>query len=311
MASPEHGTKRRRLFRRGRADLPPVNLSPDEWIASLVAEPSKSAAAESNPDSPAVSLQTVDGDGRAVGVAVIARPSSGNGHGRKPSEVSPPPPEEGASVGPKRFKRRVRRVLVGGLVVLVVAGSGAVAAVSFRERLVAQDRLADTRAQLAGLRDRIASLTTERDALQSQSAANQPRLLSLEADLAQANAELARLRETVQQQEAAAAAAKPALVPNGKRITVELTGYEGVVQIHDVHLTKAYGFSDLIGIAVNESGKDIAYAQLGCTLLDAKGRVLANVIDNRENWPAGASWGFDCTAEVDATGGIVRVDSAS
>jgi hypothetical protein len=196
-------------------------------------------------------------------------------------------------------------------VFVVLAGSGAVAVVSYRERTVAQDQLADVRERLDVLRGRVAALTTERDALRSQSDANQPRLLQLESELAKANGEIRRLRDTVQQQEAAASAAKSTLVPNGKDITVELTGYEGVVQIHDVHLTRAYGFSDLIGIAVNQSGEEIAYAQLGCTLLDAKGRVLANVIDNREHWPAGASWGFDCTAEVDATGGIVRVDAAS
>jgi hypothetical protein len=97
-------------------------------------------------------------------------------------------------------------------------------------------------------------------------------------------------------------------VPDGKGITVDLTGYEGMLRIHDVHVTRAHGFSDLVGIAVNTSGHDLAYVQLGCSLLDRDGAVLANVIDNREAWPAGATWGFDCSAEVAATGGIVRVD---
>jgi hypothetical protein len=98
-------------------------------------------------------------------------------------------------------------------------------------------------------------------------------------------------------------------VPNGKGVTVELGGSVGLIEIHDVHLRHAYGFSDLVGIAVNTSDRDLAYVQLGCTLLDGKGRVLANVIDNRETWAAGATWGFTCSAEVDATGGIVRVDA--
>lgn len=100
-------------------------------------------------------------------------------------------------------------------------------------------------------------------------------------------------------------------IPNGKGIEVEITGFEGMIQIHDVSLTHAYGYSDLIGIAINKSGQTISYAQLGCTFLDGEGHVLANNIDNKQNWLPGQSWGFDCSGQVDATGGILRVDEMS
>jgi hypothetical protein len=146
----------------------------------------------------------------------------------------------------------------------------------------------------------IAALTSERDALRAQLSEGEGQASGLRAELAEARADLKRLRES---------RTRPRYVPNGKAITVEIGGYEGSVEIHDVHLRHAYGFSDLVGIAVNTSGRDLTYVQLGCSLLDGQGRVLANVIDNRETWPAGATWGFTCSAEVDATGGIVRVDA--
>jgi hypothetical protein len=103
----------------------------------------------------------------------------------------------------------------------------------------------------------------------------------------------------------------PRWVPNGKDVTVETTGFGGMIKIHDVSLTHAYGYSDLIGIAVNDSGRTISYVQLGCTFLGADGRILANEIVNRQSWAPGQTWGFDCSGQVDATGGILRVDEMS
>ena len=103
----------------------------------------------------------------------------------------------------------------------------------------------------------------------------------------------------------------PRWVPNGKDIAVETTGFSDDVAIHDVQLTNAYGYSDLVGIAINKSGRVISYAELGCSFLDADGGVVANGIANRSNWPPGASWGFDCAAETEATGGVLRVHQIS
>lgn len=103
----------------------------------------------------------------------------------------------------------------------------------------------------------------------------------------------------------------PRWVPNGKAVEVEMTGFEGLIAIHDVQLTHAYGYSDLIGIAVNKSGRTISYVELGCSFVDADGRLLANQIVNRQNWAPGQTWGFDCSGQVEATGGILRVDEMS
>jgi hypothetical protein len=100
-------------------------------------------------------------------------------------------------------------------------------------------------------------------------------------------------------------------IPNGKGITVDVTGFEGRIQIHDVQLTHAFGYTDLIGIAVNKSAQTISYAQLGCSFLGPDGRLLAAGMDNKQNWQPGQSWGFDCSGQVNATGGILRVDELS
>ncbi len=100
-------------------------------------------------------------------------------------------------------------------------------------------------------------------------------------------------------------------VPNGRGIQVDTTGFEGRIAIHDVQLTHAYGYSHLIGIAINRSGETVSYAQLGCTFVDADGRLLANEMVNKATWAPGQSWGFDCNAQVDGSGGTVRVDEMS
>jgi hypothetical protein len=100
-------------------------------------------------------------------------------------------------------------------------------------------------------------------------------------------------------------------VPSGEGISVEVTGFASLIGIHDVQLTHSYGYTDVIGIAVNKSDRTIAYAQLGCTFLDRDGRVLANEITNKQDWAPGATWGFVCSGQTDATGAILRVDEMS
>jgi hypothetical protein len=100
----------------------------------------------------------------------------------------------------------------------------------------------------------------------------------------------------------------PRWVPNGTGIEVDTTGFEGRIEIRDVQLTHAYGYSHLIGVAINKSGETMSYAQLGCTFVDADGRLLANEIVNKATWAPGQSWGFDCSAQVDGSGGVLRVD---
>jgi hypothetical protein len=100
----------------------------------------------------------------------------------------------------------------------------------------------------------------------------------------------------------------PRWIPNGTGIEVDTTGFEGRIEIRDVQLMHAYGYSHLIGIAINRSGETMSYAQLGCTFVDADGRLLANEMVNKATWAPGQSWGFDCSAQVDGSGGVLRVD---
>jgi cell division protein FtsB len=224
--------------------------------------------------------------------AVLAGSTTGG------EETPPAPDGNGGAEVATRGRRRWGRILVIGLLSAAALGAVSwVSATALLDRAQAHRDLDATRARLSRTTQRIAALTAEVEALRSQISNQQGRASGLREQLAEARAELKRLR---------AAAA----VPNGKGVVVETKGYADLIQIHDVHLTHAYGFSDLVGIAVNMSGRNLSYVQLGCSFLDAKGRVLANVIDNRESWPAGSSWGFDCGAEVKATGGIVRVDAA-
>jgi cell division protein FtsB len=243
--------------KRTESELGQVHPNPDEWLATVLA-------------------------GSTTGLEEAPPAPNGNGG-----------PEEG-----RRGRRRWLRILVIGLLSAAALGAmGWLSATVLLDRAQAHRDLDATRDRLSRTTQRIAVLTAEVEALRSQISNQQGRASGLREELAEARAELKRLR---------AAAA----VPNGKGVVVETEGYEDLIQVHDVHLTHAYGFSDLVGIAVNTSGRNLSYVQLGCSFLDARGRVLANVIDNRESWPAGSSWGFDCGAEVNATGGIVRVDAA-
>jgi hypothetical protein len=209
-----------------------------------------------------------------------------NGNGSRPS--------------PARWLGRHGRGAAAIVVVALVAGGLAWGAVSvLAERAQAREELSDAHEKLAQAGRSVRSISAERDDLRAQLASAEARASDAEAELATARVEMEGLRSLKDQR----------FAPNGAGITVETTGYADLVQIHDVQLTRAYGFADLIGIAVNTSGRDLEYVEIGCSLLDGEGRVMANVIDNREAWPAGASWGFTCSAEAEATGGVVRVDS--
>jgi hypothetical protein len=101
----------------------------------------------------------------------------------------------------------------------------------------------------------------------------------------------------------------PVWVPSGPGIQVETTGYKGEISVNDVQLTTGLGYSNLVGIAQNLTDRTIPYAEIGCTFVDRDGAVIANNFANTNAWPAGATWGFTCSAPVDgATGGVVRVD---
>jgi hypothetical protein len=101
----------------------------------------------------------------------------------------------------------------------------------------------------------------------------------------------------------------PVWVPSGFGIDVETTGYDGEISISDVQLTETLGFTSFVGIAQNLTHRTIPYAEIGCTFVDRDGAVLANDFANTTAWPAGATWGFTCSAPiVGATGGVVRVD---
>jgi hypothetical protein len=224
----------------------------------------------------------------------------------QPAEATAAPAPAEAPAGPKR--RRWRRVLpaIAAFVLSVALGFGGFAAMSALE---ARRDVVDAESRARQLSAQIAALTAERDSLRSQLGADDARVAELESQLSTTIAELERVRES-KKVVVTKEVPVPTRVPNGKKITVETTGFEEVVEVYDVHLTHAYGFSDLVGIAENTGGESLEYVQIGCTFLDAQGRVLANVIDNRETWAPGATWGFDCSAEVDATGGVVRVDVA-
>jgi hypothetical protein len=211
---------------------------------------------------------------------------------------------------PKR-KRRIRRVLGGRAfawiaALLLVAGAASVAGVRIVDARRDADRaaadLATVRADIAASDEAAAAVVARNADLTTRNARLQDRIAELEA---------AKVRTIVETETVTVTETVVRWVPNGKDVTVELTGFEDLVGIHDVQLTHSYGYSDLIGIAVNRSGEVISYAQLGCSFLDEDGRLLASGIDNKQDWQPGQSWGFVCSADVDASGGILRVDEMS
>ncbi len=208
-------------------------------------------------------------------------------------------------------RHRLRRALTARstawVLALVVAGAATAGAFV---------RISDSAAQVADLQGRLAQIgqpvaqpapavgdpaqAALVSKLSSRVAALQDRLEALRASKVKTVVETKVVTKTV-----------PRWVPNGKAVEVEMTGFAGLIGIHDVQLTHAYGYTDLIGIAVNKSGRTISYVELGCSFVDADGRLLANQIVNRQNWAPGQTWGFDCSGQVDATGGILRVDEMS
>ncbi len=210
-----------------------------------------------------------------------------------------------------RRKHRVRRVLASRAFAwtaasLLVAGAAGAAAVGIVDARGDADRLA---AELTAVRAEAAAASQAATAEAGRNADLTVRVEGLQAKVAELKA--SKVRTIVETETVTVTETVTRWVPNGKEVAVELTGFEGLIKIHDVQLTHSFGYSDLIGIAVNRSGEVISYAQLGCSFLDEDGRLLASGIDNKQGWQPGQSWGFVCSADVDATGGILRVDELS
>jgi hypothetical protein len=206
--------------------------------------------------------------------------------------------DPGARAAPRR--RRVTTVAVA-VALLSAIGTSLV----LRQRFIT----AADRAQR--YEDQLASAAARVDRLAAESAEQLLLVSSLETRLTEMHDRVAEIRaskvRTVVKTEVVTKKV-PRWVPNGKRIEVDTTGFEDRIAIHDVQLTRAYGYSHLIGIAINRSAETLSYAQLGCTFVDADGRLLANEMVNKATWAPGQRWGFDCSAQVDATGGMLRVD---
>ncbi len=213
---------------------------------------------------------------------------------------------DGGSVGvdtrPRGVRPRLRPKVVAVAVALVLATTSSL--VLGHWAISAADR-AD------GHKQRLDAATTRVDELVAESAEQLSLISQLRARLSEmedrvTEVRASRVRTVVKTK--VVTKQVPRWVPSGTGVEVDTTGFEGRIEIHDVQLTKAYGYSHLIGIAINRSGETISYAQLGCTFVDADGRLLANEMVNKASWAPGQSWGFDCSAQVDGTGGVLRVD---
>lgn len=193
---------------------------------------------------------------------------------------------------PEHPRRRPRRGLAA-LVTIVVA-AGAVAGWEIRRLSEDVERL---RAAAFSSQEALTKASRRTKGLRRDLAVARDRLERLRS---------AKIRTVVREKPVVKKVVK--WVPNGKGVTVEVAGFKGAIEVRDVQLTHSFGYSDLVGIAINKTGRVISYAQLGCTFLDANGAVLANAMDNRSNWAPGATWGFSCGTQVEASGGILRVD---
>lgn len=217
-------------------------------------------------------------------------------------QAEPRPPRE-----PGRFRRVVRsRSFVLAVALLVVGATlvGALVAVS------------DLRSENAQLEEEIAALQagsvaddTFITAAEGRNEALRMRIAKLQARVAALGAQ--KVETIVETETVTVTETVTEYVPNGEEVVVEITGFEGLIDVYDVQLRHSYGYSDLVGIAENTSGDVISYAQLGCSFLDKDGELLTTSIDNKQSWQPGQSWGFVCSADVDATGGILRVDEMS
>jgi hypothetical protein len=203
---------------------------------------------------------------------------------------------------PGRVRRAIRSRTFAWVVALLVAASAAG---------IAAFAVADARDDAGRLGREAAALRTEGAQAGGQLIVAQTANEELRATIARLEARIAKLEDakvkTIVETETVTETVTE-YVPNGRDVTVEITGFEDLVEIYDVRLTHSYGYSDLIGIAENTSDETISYAQLGCSFLDAKGGLLATGMDNKQDWRPGQSWGFVCSADVNATGGILRVD---
>ena len=228
--------------------------------------------------------------------------------GRDPGDEEAAQSERAMS-GPPRSLQALATInkrtvwIVCGLVILLAgAGAGAFRIIGelSESKVATEGRLAAARERLSSGSERIAALT-------ERSARLHARVTELAGRVERVRA--SKVRTIVRTRTVTKRV--PKWVPNGEGVTVETTGFRKDIAVHDVHLTNSYGYSDLVGVATNKSGRVISYAELGCTFVDADGSVVANGIANRSNWPPGASWGFDCAAETQASGGILRVHQMS
>jgi hypothetical protein len=201
---------------------------------------------------------------------------------------------------PDRRRHRVRSVAV-----VVALGSAIATSLVLGQRFMTAADRADR------YEDQLASAAARVDGLVAESAQQLSLVSSLETRLSEVHNRVAEIKaskvRTVVKTKVVTKKVRR-WVPDGTGIDVDTTGFENRIAIHDVQLTRAYGYSHLIGIAINRSGETLSYTQLGCTFVDEDGRLLANEMVNKATWVSGQSWGFDCGAQVDATGGMLRVD---
>jgi uncharacterized coiled-coil protein SlyX len=199
--------------------------------------------------------------------------------------------------------------VVRAVILLIVLASAAAAGAAWPSM-----HLNDQVLRADALEDRLAAANARLEEMDGAAAAQAGTVVGLRTRVARLQDRLAAAREAKVRtvvEERVVTEKVLRWIPDGEAVSVEMTGFQGMVGIHDVQITQSYGFSDLVGIAVNKSGATVSYAQLGCTFLDAEGRVLANAMANKQGWKPGQTWGFTCSAQVDATGGILRVDEMS
>lgn len=212
-----------------------------------------------------------------------------------PSEISPSP-----TAGRGSLLKRFLPWAVAVIAIVVAIGAAAT------------PKPADLTATLAQARKSLTTAKSDAASMQADLDAANGRMQTLESQLSASQAELDQVKaskiKTVVKTKTVTKTV-PKWVPNGKGIEIDLSGYEGEIEIHDVQITHSYGYTSVIGIAINRTGSKVSYVELGCSLVSSSGKLLANGITNQTDWPSGASWGFDCTEQADASGAILRVDS--
>ena len=213
---------------------------------------------------------------------------------------------DGGSIGVDRKPGRIRARLRPKIVVVAVA-----LVLAIGTSLVLEQRTISTADRADRYKEQLDAATTRVDQLVGESTQQLTLITSLQGRLSEMHDQTAEIKASkVRTVVKTVVVTKevPRWVPNGTGIEVDTTGFEDRIGIRDVQLTHAYGYSHLIGIAINKSGDTMSYAQLGCTFVDADGHLLANEMVNKATWAPGQSWGFDCSAQVDATAGLLRVD---